>query len=75
LRELIARHAELTGSRRAQWILDHWAEAQGRFIKVFPHEYKRVLGMPRATEIFEPANSITVDPVSAAVAAGSPLGD
>ena len=24
--------------------LDHWAEARGRFVKVFPNEYKRALG-------------------------------
>jgi glutamate synthase domain-containing protein 3 len=47
LKKLIARHAELTGSRRAQWILENWAEAQTRFVKVFPHEYKRVLGVAR----------------------------
>ncbi len=28
---------------RAREILDHWAEARAKFVKVFPHEYKRVL--------------------------------
>ncbi len=41
---LLERHRDLTGSPRAAWILEHWADAQPRFIKVFPHEYKRVLG-------------------------------
>jgi hypothetical protein len=41
----------LTGSPRAAWILEHWAEAQPKFIKVFPHEYKRVLGVPRTDEV------------------------
>jgi glutamate synthase domain-containing protein 3 len=45
---LIARHAELTGSPRAKWILDNWENMLPKFIKVFPHEYKRVLGIPRA---------------------------
>jgi glutamate synthase domain-containing protein 3 len=45
---LIARHLELTGSNRAKWILANWQEMLGRFIKVFPHEYKRVLGVPPA---------------------------
>jgi glutamate synthase (NADPH) large chain len=45
LRELIERHAELTGSRRAKMILGNWAEVLPRFVKVFPHEYKRVLGV------------------------------
>jgi glutamate synthase domain-containing protein 3 len=46
---LIARHAELTGSPRARWILDNWETTLPKFIKVFPHEYKRVLGIPRAS--------------------------
>jgi len=47
VRTLLERHRDLTGSPRAAWILEHWAEAQTQFIKVFPHEYKRVLGVPR----------------------------
>jgi glutamate synthase domain-containing protein 3 len=43
LRELITRHRDLTGSPRAGWILDNWTASLPRFIKVFPHEYKRVL--------------------------------
>ncbi len=49
LRTLITRHAEFTGSPRARWILDNWAEMLPRFWRIFPHEYKRVLGLPRAT--------------------------
>jgi glutamate synthase (NADPH/NADH) large chain len=45
LRALIERHAELTGSRRARMILENWAEVLPRFVKVFPHEYKRVRGV------------------------------
>jgi glutamate synthase domain-containing protein 3 len=44
---LIARHAELTDSPQAKWILTHWDAMLPKFIKVFPHEYKRVLGIPR----------------------------
>jgi len=51
---LVKRHAELTGSRRAQWILDNWHEALTHFIKVFPHEYKRVLGVPRVEQAYVP---------------------
>jgi glutamate synthase domain-containing protein 2/glutamate synthase domain-containing protein 1/glutamate synthase domain-containing protein 3 len=47
VRGLLERHRDLTGSPRAAWILEHWADAQPRFIKVFPHEYKRVLGIAR----------------------------
>ena len=47
LRNLITRHFDLTGSRRAKSILDNWQENLPRFIKVFPHEFKRVLGISR----------------------------
>jgi glutamate synthase domain-containing protein 2/glutamate synthase domain-containing protein 1/glutamate synthase domain-containing protein 3 len=57
VRGLIERHRDLTGSPRAAWILEHWAEAQPKFIKVFPHEYKRVLGVPRATSVYAPPAS------------------
>jgi glutamate synthase domain-containing protein 3 len=43
LKGLVEDHHRWTGSLRAREILDHWAEARGRFVKVFPHEYKRAL--------------------------------
>jgi glutamate synthase (NADPH/NADH) large chain len=43
LKKLIEDHHRWTGSLRAREILDSWTEARGRFVKVFPHEYKRVL--------------------------------
>jgi glutamate synthase (NADPH/NADH) large chain len=43
IQDLTSRHRALTGSPRAQWILDHWNAVLPRFVKVFPHEYKRVL--------------------------------
>jgi glutamate synthase domain-containing protein 2/glutamate synthase domain-containing protein 1/glutamate synthase domain-containing protein 3 len=49
VRGLLERHRDVTGSPRAAWILEHWAQAQTQFIKVFPHEYKRVLGVARRT--------------------------
>ena len=47
LQGLITRHAELTGSKQARKILQNWDELLRRFFKVFPHEYKRVLGVSR----------------------------
>jgi len=44
---LILRHAELTQSPRARWILENFEHMLPKFVKVFPHEYKRVLGVPR----------------------------
>jgi glutamate synthase (NADPH) large chain len=43
LRKLVEDHHKWTGSLRAREILDNWASARGRFVKVFPHEYKRAL--------------------------------
>ena len=47
VRYWIARHAEQTGSPRANWILENWDGLLRKFVKVFPHEYKRVLGVKR----------------------------
>jgi len=44
LKKLLEDHHRWTGSKRARELLDHWAEARTRFVKVFPHEYKRALG-------------------------------
>lgn len=44
LRALIETHADLTGSERARSILSDWDNALPNFVKVFPMEYRRVLG-------------------------------
>jgi glutamate synthase domain-containing protein 3 len=44
LRQLISAHHKWTGSLRARHILDHWADSRAKFVKVFPHEYRRALG-------------------------------
>ena len=36
VKNLLERHRDLTGSPRAAWILEHWADAQQRFIKRLP---------------------------------------
>jgi len=43
LKELITRHAEYTGSSRAKSILAMWEAYREKFVKVYPHEYKRAL--------------------------------
>ena len=43
LKKLIEDHHKWTGSLRAREILDQWATARAKFVKVFPHEYKRAL--------------------------------
>jgi glutamate synthase (NADPH) large chain len=60
VRDLVTRHAELTGSPRAKWILDNWSEAVSHFIKIFPHEFKRVLGASRSLEAYVPSETISV---------------
>src|SRR4029077_4297901 len=44
LKDMIARHAKLTNSRRATEILEKWADYRARFVKIFPKEYRRALG-------------------------------
>ncbi|HZE92838.1 MAG TPA: glutamate synthase-related protein [Rhizobacter sp.] len=44
LKKLLDDHHRWTGSLRAREILDQWADMRGKFVKVFPHEYKRALG-------------------------------
>ncbi|MFM8930015.1 MAG: glutamate synthase-related protein [Betaproteobacteria bacterium] len=43
LKALVEQQHRWTGSLRAREILDQWASARGRFVKVFPTEYKRAL--------------------------------
>jgi glutamate synthase (ferredoxin) len=43
VREMIARHVKVTGSRRGQLVLDAWPEMQARFVRVVPNDYRRVL--------------------------------
>ena len=66
VKNLITRHRDLTGSPRAAWILDNWAAAQPNFIKVFPHEYKRVLGVERAESLYASPSLKPLDPSGAA---------
>ena len=44
LKSMIQKHFDYTGSLRAKDILDHWEERLPSFVKVFPMEYRRVLG-------------------------------
>ncbi|MGE0347665.1 glutamate synthase-related protein [Hydrogenophaga sp.] len=44
LKKLLEEHNRWTGSKRARELLDSWAQSRGKFVKVFPNEYKRALG-------------------------------
>jgi glutamate synthase (NADPH/NADH) large chain len=54
LRELIERHLRFTGSTRALAILDDWEASRAKFLKIFPHEYKRALSELFAKEAARP---------------------
>jgi glutamate synthase domain-containing protein 3 len=41
---MIKLHLEYTGSARAAYILDNWEASLPFFVKVFPMEYRRVMG-------------------------------
>jgi glutamate synthase (ferredoxin) len=43
VRELIERHQALTGSARAAALLADWNAIAGSFVRVMPHDYRRVL--------------------------------
>jgi glutamate synthase (NADPH) large chain len=60
VKTLIVRHLELTWSQRAKWLLDNWQEAVPRFIKIFPHEFKRVLGVSRSDGAYIPGEAVPV---------------
>ena len=51
LKKLLEDHNRWTGSRRARELLDTWAESRGKFVKVFPNEYKRALGEMAARKV------------------------
>ena len=51
LRYWIARHAEETGSPQANRVLENWDAAVARFVKVFPREYQRVLGVGKSQAV------------------------
>jgi glutamate synthase (NADPH/NADH) large chain len=48
IKQLLERHRELTGSPKAGLVLAEFGKFLPHFVKVFPHEFKRVLGVPRS---------------------------
>ncbi len=50
LKQTITTHYELTGSPKAAEILADWSNYVTRFVRVFPHEYRRVLNEMAAAE-------------------------
>ncbi len=71
LKKLIEDHHRWTGSLRAREILDHWADSRAKFVKVFPHEYKRVLSERAAKAEAEAATAKASDRASETAKAGT----
>jgi glutamate synthase domain-containing protein 3 len=44
LKKMIEQHFQFTQSKKAEHILNHWEACLPLFVKVFPMEYRRVLG-------------------------------
>ncbi|CAN5878901.1 glutamate synthase large subunit [soil metagenome] len=51
LRGLLEQHVEWTGSEKAQGLLEDWDEALRSFIKVMPHDLKRVMQEQGQTQL------------------------
>ena len=67
---LIKRHVEYTRSPLGKRILARWPSTVAHFVKIFPHEYKRVLGVPRLLEK-KPAIAISQREHSAGIREGA----
>jgi len=55
LKKLLDDHNRWTGSKRARELLDNWSESRGKFVKVFPNEYKRALAERKEPKPLEAA--------------------
>ncbi len=65
LKDLVSRHIQATGSLRGRFVLENWDELLPRFVKVFPHEFKKALGLPllqRKVEDRLPAQPVAARP-------------
>jgi len=45
LKQMITNHFTYTGSNKAKYILDNWDDTLPYFVKVFPTEYRKALGL------------------------------
>jgi glutamate synthase (NADPH/NADH) large chain len=70
VRALVEEHVARTGSVRGNDLLARWNEVRGRFKKVIPTEYKRVLEQQRQTAL---ANAAGGSDAGAAAAVAAPV--
>jgi len=68
LRAMIAEHHQRTGSSVAARVLENWEQTLAHFVKVMPHDYKRVLAELAAQE----AQAALASPRAGARAASVP---
>ncbi len=69
VKKLLEDHNRWTGSKRARELLDTWDQARGRFVKVFPVEYKRALdGMAERKAAVEAARARSADSTASVAA-------
>ena len=68
LKKLIEDQHRWTGSLRARDILDQWSTARAKFVKVFPHEYRRALAQTAAKATATTATDKAKASAAAAVA-------
>jgi glutamate synthase domain-containing protein 3 len=71
LEYLILQHVQYTNSPLGKRLLENWAGALPHFVKVLPHEYKRVLAKEDLTGR---KMTVVIEPLTAAVAAGERAG-
>ena len=64
VRYLVERHFKFTESPRARLLLDKWPQTVKKFVKVFPHDYKRVLGISSETLTGKLTSAIASEEVS-----------
>jgi glutamate synthase domain-containing protein 2/glutamate synthase domain-containing protein 1/glutamate synthase domain-containing protein 3 len=64
VRKLVEKHFEYTASPRARFILDRWQQLVKKFVKVFPHDYKRVLGAAANASMKKTTSTAVVEEVS-----------
>ncbi len=61
LKELITRHLNYTGSKKAKMILDDFNRFLPMFIKVIPYDYKKVLEEQKLEELKKKIASVETD--------------
>jgi glutamate synthase (NADPH) large chain len=70
LQMLIQKHVSYTGSPLGKRILEDWPHSLRSFVKIFPHEYKRVLQASAGQHVAQTVRTSVPPPLPAAVTAG-----